>query len=572
MSEFLKTGLFAAAAVVLVLLSAVTSHGSVGHQFFSDEGDALFPSFTDPEQAVALEVVEFDAASQTAVPFKVARDSKGIWTIPSHSDYPADAKSRMAKAANMLLGLHKDKIVSDDPEQFAQYGVIDPLDSGTKVEGRGTHITLKDKTDTALADLIVGKEVEGKPDMRYVRVPDKKRVYAIKLTMDLSTKFEDWIERDLLKTSSWDLQKVVFDNYSVDEERGVLVPGDKFSLTKDDKQAWVLSGIGTSEETNADKAREVVDALTQLKIVGVRKKPPYVTADLRAASGLDRMRAREDLAGRGYFFLPDGKLVSNEGDLIADSKKGVVYTLKFGEIVYGTGAALTAGEGGDKKPQPKDGETGPQKAEGSHRYLMITAQFDDSLLQKPDKPRLSDEQLQKRKDARSEIEKLVKAVDDYKQAHDGKLPEALTLLTEGDKPPLKELKKDPWDNDYVLHVDGDKFTVSSLGEDKKPGGEGAATDLANDKFAVEDELAKAAADWKAYDQKVTDGRKEADSLTQRFGPWYYVIDAASFTKLKPQRKDLVKEKAPEPPKDGALKDGAPATGEPAKDGDKKDDK
>ncbi|GAB4138360.1 MAG: DUF4340 domain-containing protein [Planctomycetota bacterium] len=546
MNEFLKTGLFAAAAVVLLLASALTRPGGVEHKFFSDEGQAFFPEFTDPLQAAALEVIQFDEDSKAAVPFKVARDDKGIWTIPSHSGYPADARTRMARAANMVIGLSKDRVISDNPEDHARYGVVDPLDPSTKTEGRGVRVTLKDKTDTAIAELIVGKEVEGKMDVHYVRVPDKKRVYATKLRMDLSTKFEDWIERDLLKASSWDLSRLVFDNYTVDETRGVLVKGEKFALFKDDQQKWKLEGIGDGEETNEDKAREVADGLTQLKIVGVRKKPSFVTADLRAATGIDRVLIQRELGDRGYFFLPDGTLVSNEGDLFAETKKGIRYTLKFGEIVYGTGKAVTSGEGEGSKPEPKEGETGPPKVEGNHRYLMITAVFDESLLKKPEGPRIADDEMAKRKDARAEIERIVKAIDDWKKAHDGKLPEALTLLTEGDSPPLKELKKDPWENDYGYALDGDKFTVTSFGADKKAGGEGANADLVNDRLGAEDEFVRAASDWKAYDQKVEDGRKTADELTRRFGPWYFVIDAASFAKLKPKRKDLVKEKpAPE---------------------------
>jgi hypothetical protein len=58
--------------------------------------------------------------------------------------------------------------------------------------------------------------------------------------------------------------------------------------------------------------------------------------------------------------------------------------------------------------------------------------------------------------------------------------------------------------------------------------------------------AKASDEWTEYDKKVEDGKKEADKLTRRFGPWYYVIDQALFAKLKPARTDLVKEKTAAP--------------------------
>jgi hypothetical protein len=63
---------------------------------------------------------------------------------------------------------------------------------------------------------------------------------------------------------------------------------------------------------------------------------------------------------------------------------------------------------------------------------------------------------------------------------------------------------------------------------------------------LEDELKKTADAWAEHDRKVEDGRKEAEKLNKRFGSWYYVIDGALFSKLKPKRADLVKPKAAEP--------------------------
>ena len=125
--------------------------------------------------------------------------------------------------------------------------------------------------------------------------------------------------------------------------------------------------------------------------------------------------------------------------------------------------------------------------------------------------------------------------------------ETLAKLTE--KPAegdalLKELKKDPWDNDYVLQPQGDSYVVISYADDKKDGGEGVSTDVRSDRLPHEDEIKKAADEWTSYDSKVEEGRKEGEKLTKRFGPWYYVIDQTLFGKLKPKRADLVKDKPP----------------------------
>ena len=51
----------------------------------------------------------------------------------------------------------------------------------------------------------------------------------------------------------------------------------------------------------------------------------------------------QSLQSRGYYFTYDGQLVSNEGEVQVESDRGVRYTLRFGEVVYGTGEAVTAG-------------------------------------------------------------------------------------------------------------------------------------------------------------------------------------------------------------------------------------
>lgn len=43
----------------------------------------------------------------------------------------------------------------------------------------------------------------------------------------------------------------------------------------------------------------------------------------------------------------------------------------------------------------------------------------------------------------------------------------------------KELR-DPWKNDFVYEISGGEFTVTSLGKDGAPGGEGLATDITSE--------------------------------------------------------------------------------------------
>lgn len=545
MNENSKTGLVLGAAVVLAWYATTLGPKEVKLDLFSDQGETFFKF--DADAVAELEVTEFRDDVGSVYAFNVKRDDKGRWTIPSHGNYPADAKDRMGKAAALLVGLTKQACVADEKGRHVEFGVVDPLDASTETKGRGKRIKLKDSAGNGLADLVIGKEVDGKLGEHYVRVPDKNRTYRTKIDGEVSTKFADWIETDLLKASSWDIQKITFDNYSIDEQRGEIVPGDKLVVSKDTAGKWSLAGLDTTkQEPNEEKLREIGDTLGQIKIVGVRNKPEGLTAALERANGVDQMVLAQLLQEKGFFLARGGKLYSNEGDLLFETKKGVRYTLRFGEIVPGEGDEVTAGAPAKAAKPAKEGDPKPEKAK-NNRYLMVTAEFAEDLLTKPASTRIAKEQLDKRRTARTAIEAITKAVDAYRSKNDKKLPESLAKLTE--KPAdgealLAKLDKDPWDNDYVLQPAGDGYAVISHGDDKKEGGEGVAVDVRSDRLPYEDGLQKEGAEWADYDKRVEEGRKDADKLTKRFGPWYYVIDQALFAKLKPQRKDLVKDKAP----------------------------
>jgi hypothetical protein len=542
MTETVRTLIFAGAAALLIGLAMITTPASVAPEFFNDEGDLFFPEFTDPTAATSLEIVEFDRETASNDRFVVHFEG-GRFTIPSHSNYPADAKDRMAGAAGMFIGLVKEEVRSDAPGDHKTLGVIDPEDPGVDIEGRGTRVTFRDSSGEVLASLIIGKEVEGRTDSHFVRRPDTRRTYSAKIPAEINTKFEDWIETDLLKITTSDIARVVFDNYSV-EERGFqafLKPGEKVQVVRDGS-TWTLADLAEGEELDTGRMSDVTSELDSLKIVGVRRKPEGIGADLTVAEQ-DLRRIAADLAHRGFYLAQDRSIVSNEGDLIAGTKKGVRYTLRFGEVLFGRGEAVTAGTG-DAESGGEGGETEDKDGLKANRYLMVTVEFDESLLDPPEAPALPEDELTKRSDARNRITEISAAIRQYVK-REGKLPESLMALTEGPEPLLTEAKKDPWDSDYVFRPgDGEgetqTFTVVSYGADQAEGGEGAGTDLVSDNLAVEDDFRKAVDDWKAHEQTVEEGKELATKLSARFAPWYYVIDADSFDTLKVSRADLLK--------------------------------
>ena len=537
MNALMKTILFVGIAAALCGLAMISAPSIESPELYDDTGEAFFPSFTDPDQAVALEVVEFSADTAEMRPFRVEKQD-GRWTIPSHHGYAADAKDQMAKSAGMLIGLLKDGVRSDRTEDHGAFGVLDPKDLAGDLEGRGTLVKFEDDAGNELASIIIGKEVEDREGLRYVRVPEKKRTYVAKLPTTPTTKFEEWIETDLLGVTAYDIDQVVIDRYSIDEQTFSRMPGEITTLAKKDFD-WTLAGLNEeTEELNEDAIGDVTSELAALKIVGVRQKPAGLTRDLQRAEGI-QLNAQTvlSLQGRGFFITNDGHLFANEGDVVAKTKKGVAYTLRFGEVLYGSGEALTSGsdeEGGAGEGEPAEGME-------ANRFLMVTAAFDESLLEKPEGTPLAKEQLDRRQATKTTIEGIVGAIDRFKEAN-GALPESLAALTEGESPMLPTLAKDPWDRDFVLRVTEDSFAVASLGEDGAEGGDGLARDISSDDWAHEDALKKTFDDHQAYADKVTEGKDEAKKLMDRFAPWYYVISDESFKKLRPERDALVKAK------------------------------
>ena len=398
MNELFKTLTFVAVALLLTGAAFVSTRDRASrNETFNDQGQPFFPDFKDPLACTDLEVVDFDPSTATATRFRVMfKDKK--WVIPSHYDYPADARDRLSKTAAAVMDLTKDTIRSDRVEDEEEMGVIDPLDTKTTtLKGRGKRVTLRDASEKVLADFIIGNEIKDRSGQRYVRVPDQKRTYGVNVKAELSTRFADWIETNLLKVEASQVRKIEFDNYKVVPPD--IQPGEVLTIERKDSSApWTMAGLAPNTELDSDKLRTLTDALADLKIVGIRPKPAGLTRDLKK-SDKEGMKltttAALSLQSKGFYLTRDGRLLSNQGDVLVYTDEGIVYTLRFGEVVFGTGDELTAGTPDDaEKKADEKGSSAKEKdkskkQEGTteNRFVMVTVSFDPSLIAKPEKRR-----------------------------------------------------------------------------------------------------------------------------------------------------------------------------------------
>jgi len=371
---------------------------------FEDTGDPLFPSFSDPTLATALEVVTWDEKSAKVQRFSVEQ-KQGRWVIPSHNDYPADGTERMGKAAASFIDTKRDIYYGDNAAEHAQFGVLDPTGNEGKGDERGKRITIKDTSGAVLVDVIVGKAVPDKQDYFYVRFPDQKRVYGSKLDLDISTNFTDWIEKDLLHVKKDEIVMMLYDPYKVDEQAGRVVDSAPIRAELKDeggKEEWTAAeGVEAPEgkALDAAKVRQVVTAIANIKIVGVRPRPQKLTL--------------EALQSKGFFvsMSPQGgqRLFGNEGEARVVTKDGIVFSLYFGEITTESGLALTAGvedpeapagEGEAETPagegEEPTGPTGPtgmeelgedgQPKKQANRYMFVDVAYDPTLDKSGEQP------------------------------------------------------------------------------------------------------------------------------------------------------------------------------------------
>src|SRR5205085_4946450 len=150
----------------------------------------------------------------------------------------------------------------------------------------------------------------------------------------------DWIERDLLQVDAEDIDAVNLRNYSVDRTAQRINSGDTILLQKTREGGWTINGLTPNEELDLPAIDALLANLASLTIAGVLPKPVGITATLgnEVGSATVTQEDKADLARKGFYLAPGGQLVSNRGEVVIRTSRGLFYTLRFGDIAAGTDA------------------------------------------------------------------------------------------------------------------------------------------------------------------------------------------------------------------------------------------
>lgn len=516
-----RTALFLLGGFGVLLLGAAVQPRFQSRTEKPAEERVLFPELSDASKAASLEIVKYDEELATLAPFKVVQ-SGGVWVLPSHQNYPADAKDHLAAAATELVDLKSLDVVSTSPADHETFGVIEPDPEKIKpgMTGIGELVEVRDAAGTKIARLVVGKEdkrpamgdAAGGKKLRFVRKAGQDPVYRIEIdTSKFTTRFDDWIEKDLLKLSPWDVRRLVLDDYTlgaVESGGRIMVEQnrkDRIELTYDDKDAkWALAkleafagGKTAKEEKLADgqelastKLNDLRNALGDLKIIDVARKPAGLSADLKGAEAFTGdPEAVTSMQQRGFLPLKSGDILSTDGETIVGMKDGVEYVLRFG--------AGTTVSGADKKDADA-AEPADDAGETAGRYLLVMARFNEGLLEKP---------------------KLDPVPD---------APEA---------PKAEDKKPDEKKDDTKPEGDAAEKLKAAEEADAK------AQAALEEKRRIERENRRKQDE---YDDTVKAAQKRVRDLNNRFADWYYIVSDKEYAKIHLTRDGAIQKKAEEP--------------------------
>jgi hypothetical protein len=605
MKEFQKTFLFAAAAVLVAGLAWLSGPSKAKQKAEPIRGQLMFKEFTDPLAVTRMEIMRFDDAGRKFLPFEVAQVNNK-WCIPSHGDYPADAKEHLAEAATSLMGLKYVDYASKEGDladldqnavrqQHNLYGVVDPDPDSVKTSdtGVGMRVAMKDKEGKALLSIIVGKQVGDQANLHYVRKTGQDPVYVVEVdTSKLSTKFEDWIEKNLLKMNTMDLKQVEIHDYTFNivgdqpdaKDKGLLTldyngSGDPhWKLSEDvafDPQGKAVNRkLADDEELDTKKLDDLKYALDDLKIVDVNRKPAGLSQDLKASGDFakDLLGARS-LIQRGFYLVPAKQerdkiyyqLLSNKGEVRLEMNDGVEYVLRFGEVAGEPSAVVKPKDKAKEKPEEKKDEATP----GMNRYLFVMAEFNQEAITKPTPEPLPAE---KKAEGGAKVEGGAKPEGEKPAVNSRRKPEGGVKPEPGAKPeggakgeggvkgqdgtkaepekakpdgakrePAKkeeakpdEAKTEPPKKEEAKPDEAKKEPAKKevAKEEKKPDPKAERERIEKENKQKQDE----------YKDKVAKGKEHVKELNGRFAEWYYVISDDVYRKVHLGRDEIVKKK------------------------------
>jgi Domain of unknown function (DUF4340) len=187
----------------------------------------------------------------TGAKIKLVRKDAG-WTLPDSGGLPVDAE----KVSQLL-----DKLFAAD----APWPVATSAESAKRFEV--TADKFQRRIQLLVADQVAGDLYLGtSPGFRKVhaRLAESDDVYAITFAnFEATTKPDDWLDKALLKPA---------------DTITALARPEHWALSQSG-DVWTLDGLAQGETTKQDAAKDLVNKVTNLRVMGIAEQPPAPGSD-----------------------------------------------------------------------------------------------------------------------------------------------------------------------------------------------------------------------------------------------------------------------------------------------------
>ena len=380
-------------------------------------GQPLFEQY-ELRSIRGIDIIQFDSDKGTLDRIKLSRRGEK-WIIPARQNFIASASQRIGFAIDCLNDKTVYEVISENQQDHIKYGVVDPTEYTVEqnVAALGQKLTLTDRNNQTIADLIVGKTRKDDPTKRYVRVPGKPRVYVIDFNANvLSTRFMDWVSPNVLGLQGQQagqgrqIVQFIIDNYRIPQEQGspakrntiyrsAIVPNrgqlNVRLLQVPQGDDWKTLSLTPEQQA---KLTNAVQYLIRFAVDDARRTPEQVAAALKSPGEEITESTFSELARYGIF-----KKESDDDGLDFQSINGEI------EVTTTDGVKTTI----------SIGEVGSQNSAGSGQlnyFVLISSAIDSKFLPEPVRPNgLENDESDENKEFLKKVKQWETAVERAKQ-------------------------------------------------------------------------------------------------------------------------------------------------------------
>lgn len=245
-----------AATAFVSLGAAVFTYNSKASWATGDiKGEKLFPALTEKMQQLdQLRLKQGDKV----LTLKKKEDN---WVISEKNDYPL----KKEPVRSLLYQLAQAELIEPKTRKQDRYHLLE-LEDPSKKDAKSVEVSLFDKEDKTLAQVILGKKrwdaFGSSKSGVYVRKPGNDQTWLSSANLSPSLDVKEWVETKFFK---FDISKMKELEFKQNNE-------ENYSITPDSKGNYILSEQGNVRKTKeTTDLKDIVNSYNSLELEDVRK-------------------------------------------------------------------------------------------------------------------------------------------------------------------------------------------------------------------------------------------------------------------------------------------------------------